>query len=77
MNIIVDAVNSSLMNPDDCGDSKTASVRRWWHLLKAICWDSNEGGYWLARTFPLGRGDSDVLDEGEELTGVSSRPAEG
>lgn len=28
MNIIVDAVNSSLMNPDDCGDSKTASVRR-------------------------------------------------
>lgn len=54
MNIIVDAVNSSLMNPDDCGDSKTASVRRWWHLLKAICWDSNEGGYWLARTFPWG-----------------------
>lgn len=28
MNIIVDAVNSSLMNPDDCSDSKTASVRR-------------------------------------------------
>lgn len=28
MNIIVDAVNSSLMNPDDCSDSNPASVRR-------------------------------------------------
>lgn len=47
---------------------------------KPIPWDSDEAVYRLARPsrgMGLGVGDSDALEESEELTDLSGRPAHG